>query len=314
MATLPATRGVTLLYQTRSYAAAAAAKAATKAPATAATIAKRQLKALPKPSVEPPKRPWSAYLLFTQSLRKEEPGLQKKGSSVTEFSKEAARRWKQLGEVERREFEAQHSDAKAKYERAYNAYLEKRTPADILLEEQVRRLGKTINPKKTSRKVPADIDAPKRPPTAYLEFANEANAAKEIGGQSLEGLKVSERAKLIGKAWKALSEAEQSKYKARAEKSKATYDEAKKAYDARHDLTKERENIASIKQKVVKDAKPKAVKKKKVAVPKRKVAAIKKKVGVKKAAPKKKVGAKKATGAKKVVGKKATGAKKSVKA
>ncbi|KNC97359.1 uncharacterized protein SPPG_09459 [Spizellomyces punctatus DAOM BR117] len=186
------------------------------------TLAKRKLKALPKPSVTPPKKPIPAYFLFSsaqiQTLSKD-PAFANKDyrAKLTAISREVSSRWERLPESEKKQYHAQAEKAKAQYERDYKNYLDKRTPTDVLLEKKAYRLKKSIKPDRVTAKPARDAKAPKAPLTSFARFFKDVysmspSKQEEVLGRSAAGLPPHEASKLVAAAYKRLPESEKKKY------------------------------------------------------------------------------------------------------
>ncbi|KAJ3051377.1 hypothetical protein HK097_007636 [Rhizophlyctis rosea] len=312
--------------QARAYAVAAGLSTTTKVPSVA-TIARRQLKALPKLSVQVPKKAGGPYAIFNKEVRATDPSLGK-GTSLSAASRVIAERWRGLSPAEKKTYEDRATQQKEAYKRQYEQYLAKRTPQDVILEQKIGYLQSVINPNKPSRKVPAAADAPKKPLSSYLLFSTEAQAAgperqRQLIGQVLQGA-MTQQVKTIAAAWNGLSAEQKSKYQQQAANALSAYKTQKAQYDSTNQIAETRKAVNKTLQTAAKSLQPKPkkkkvlklsttgprriVKKKKDVAPKKKTVAVKAKKVVKKtAAPKKKVGvkgaAKKAISATKKAGK-----------
>ncbi|KAJ3243256.1 hypothetical protein HK104_008149, partial [Borealophlyctis nickersoniae] len=268
------------------------------------------LKALGTPQVTPPKRPLSAYLLFVQQERQNDPDLRR--GRAAEHTKEIAKRWNGLSDAQKAVFKQKAETAKQHYGRAYATYLSNRTSTDVLVEKKAAHLKKLINPTKKHAKVATDPSRPKRPLSGYLLLVTETLAAppskqKRVVGESLEGVTPQERMAKIAKAWGRMSKEDQEPYLSRSQKAFAAYRAQKVAYDAENGVTDARKEMVKALNAAV------AVGRKKKAATKNKAVKKVKKVVKKKGAGKKKPAAKK-TGAKKTVAKKTATKKTAAKA
>ncbi|KAJ3039647.1 high mobility group box 3 [Rhizophlyctis rosea] len=260
------------------------------------TLARRQLRALPKPTTPPPKKPLTAFIFFGQEYRSSEPGLAK--GNVTKAAGIIGQRWKELTDGEKKKYENKAASAKTAYERAYQQYLKSRTPKDVLLQQKISHLQKIINPKKNA-KVPADVNAPAPPPpNAYGFFLKDvysgsADQQRALVGQLLDG-PVSQRGKILGAAWNGMSTSEKEGYANKAAAARSAYTKKLAAYNASHKVNDIKKEVSTILKRVATPPKPKkkkvtAVKKATKGAPRRlvKKAATKKTTAVKKAASKK---------------------------
>lgn len=159
-------------------------------------------KANQKPMKDPnaPKKPLSAYFLFSQEerlkVKQTNPEL-----SITEVAKELGKRWAVLDPVLKTQFEARYHDARKIYDTEMNQY----------------------KPQKKKK----DPNAPKQPLSAYFIFSTE------------ERLKVKERnpsyticdvAKELGRRWADMDKPTKDRYQARAEEERQKYDVSMAAY------------------------------------------------------------------------------------
>ncbi|KAJ3062152.1 exp1-like protein [Podochytrium sp. JEL0797] len=285
--------------RTASFATTTATATATSAHQKAA---RKKLKALASPSVAAPKmRAKSSYLLFADdarakvSLMPHIAALDPK-KKLPAVAKEIGNMWRVAGSQDKDKYELLAKRAKAEHDAEIKAYLVKRTPNDILIEEKMRALKQTIRPKATLPKLRKDPTAPTRPLSAYTLYMLRSGAVK---ARDMKG----------GAAkWKAMSDKEKEPYVEEAAKLKVAYAAEKERYlartgidELRKTMTKELnqavKKVGRAKRSVTKTAK-KVVKK-----PTKKVTAAKTKKPVAKKAAKKVV--------KKVV-KKVTAVKKSV--
>ncbi|KAJ3298498.1 exp1-like protein [Rhizoclosmatium sp. JEL0117] len=311
-------------FATASSVASAAKPKAKSATATAAdaakTLARRKLRLLGAPSVSPPKRPLSAFFLFSADRRKdlsESPsfkaltGLPKSAA----IAKELGSLWRQAAPSVKKPYEDKVAQANKDYEAAVKKFVAARTPQDLILEQKQHALKKALN--KSTTKVIADPSAPKRPLSAYMLYSQKQRDLKRGTGSAVKDVS------LFSKEWKALSAADQKPYLDEAAKLKAAYDAAQKAYLARTGITEIKASLtkdlasatkapkktakrasAKVGVKKVSTRRPAVKKPAKKVVTKKTVAAKKTTVAKKAAAVKKITSAKKSPVAKKVVAKK----------
>ncbi|KAJ3291484.1 hypothetical protein HDU79_002359 [Rhizoclosmatium sp. JEL0117] len=180
---------------------------------------KKALRDLPKPSVVPPPKPMSAYLHFCkvhQPILATSPeflALDKQDRS-RHVAKRLGEMWNALPLDDRVPFNEQADESKAAYNIAHDEYLVKRTPQDVLLEQQKLTLQKLIDPFKVRAKVAEDPTKPKKPLNGYNLFVKENKA---FGGKT-EGM---QEAAIV---WAEMSEKEKDVYRAEADGLKEKYE------------------------------------------------------------------------------------------
>jgi len=154
----------------------------------------------PKPNQKPmkdpnaPKKPLSAYFLFSQEerlkVKNENPDY-----SITEVAKELGRRWATLD-----------PGLKATYE---NRYQEARKAYDSEMGQ--------FKPQKKKK----DPNAPKQPLSAYFIFSTEERLRVKEENQSFS---ICEVAKELGRRWAEMDPGLKQRYQARAEEERQKYD------------------------------------------------------------------------------------------
>ncbi|KAJ3279683.1 exp1-like protein [Borealophlyctis nickersoniae] len=219
----------------RTFTTAAAVAEPLTPPAEAARCARIKLKALGTPLITPPKQPLSAYTLFLQHEYENNPDL-KKGSAVMHV-KTIAKRWHDLSDAQKEVFKQKAETARSEYNRAYETYLRLRTPTDVLIEQKAAHLKKLINPTQKHAKVATDPNRPKRPLSGHQLFVSEVLRAppaeqKRVLGESLEGVKTTDRLAKVAKAWGRMSKEDQEPYNMRSQEAFSAYRAQNDAYDA----------------------------------------------------------------------------------
>ena len=133
-----------------------------------------------------PKKPMTAFLLFSGAnrgaIKSKHPDMQ-----VTEISKELGKRWRESSDKAKSPFVKEAKKLKKKYDKEKAKY-----------------------DKEKAKHAP-----PKRPWGSYFRFCGEMREDIKIENP---GLKITEYAKLLGAAWRDLSEAQQAPYKKAADK------------------------------------------------------------------------------------------------
>ncbi|KAJ3093104.1 hypothetical protein HK102_009537 [Quaeritorhiza haematococci] len=277
------------------YSTAAAPKKPAPSPVA---IAKAQLRSLAKPSVEPPKRPATAFSLFMKENRSKFEnapelegltGIQRNQKIVTL----TAAHWANMTQAEKEEYHKKNVEPlKKKYEQEYQKYLDNRTAQDVHLENLRYQLQKKINPKKPMPKPKADPFAPKRPATPYFMFAAEVrntsaeNQKKILDGKTLDGMPLKDQAKIVAAAWRAAPDSLKEKYEDVYKQAAKQFKEDLTTYEKANELDQFKQAVSKKLRSIANPPKPKPVK---VVVVKKPIVIKKKPVVAKKpVAPKKK--------------------------
>ena len=155
-----------------------------------------------KPMKDPnaPKKPLSAYFLFSQEER-----LKVKGEypdySITEVAKELGRRWATLDPGLKQNYEHRYQDSRKQYESALNAY----------------------KPQKKKK----DPNAPKQPLSAYFLFSQEERL--KVKGEN-PSYSICEVAKELGRRWAEMAPEVKQRYQQMAEEGRQKYDQDMASY------------------------------------------------------------------------------------
>ncbi|KAJ3005295.1 UNVERIFIED_CONTAM: exp1-like protein [Siphonaria sp. JEL0065] len=206
-----------------------------------------KIKRLGKPSVEPPKAPLTAYVLFCgtryKTIAESDPfkdidKIDRSRAVATQLGKE----WQALSQEEKEKFEAKSKINKKEYEVALATYLATRTQQDLLLDEKLRNLNMQLSPEKRHKRVLKDPLAPTKPLNMYNLFLSENGYM----GKGVEGVKEG------AEAWRLLGDVEKKAYQKKYDKSMVEYDNLKDKYDIEN-------NIPAIKRKVGRDLKSAAL-------------------------------------------------------
>jgi len=148
-----------------------------------------------KPAKDPnaPKKPLSAYFLFSQEerlkVKAENPDY-----SITEVAKELGKRWATLNPDIKNSYEQRYQDARRVYEQELNNY----------------------KPKKKK-----DPNAPKQPLSAYFIFSTEERLKVK---EENPHYSICEVAKELGRRWAEMDPQVKQRYQARAEEERQKYD------------------------------------------------------------------------------------------
>merc|ERR1712227_85483 len=149
-----------------------------------------------KPIKDPnaPKKPLSAYFLFSQEerlkVKNENPDF-----SITEVAKELGRRWATLEPSLKASYENRYQDARKVYDSEMSHF----------------------KPQKKKK----DPNAPKQPLSAYFIFSTEERLRVKEGNP---GFSICEVAKELGRRWAEMDPSLKQRYQARAEEERQKYD------------------------------------------------------------------------------------------
>jgi len=155
-----------------------------------------------KPVKDPnaPKKPLSAYFLFSQDER-----LKVKAEfpdySITEVAKELGRRWATIDPAIKQSYEQRYQESRRQYEQALQAY----------------------KPQKKKK----DPNAPKQPLSAYFLFSQEERLKVKNEHPSYS---ICEVAKELGKRWADMAPEVKQRYQQMAEEGRQKYDQDMAAY------------------------------------------------------------------------------------
>lgn len=155
-----------------------------------------------KPMKDPnaPKKPLSAYFLFSQEerlkVKNENPDL-----SITEVAKELGKRWATLEPSIKQSYEHRYQDSRKLYDAEMSQY----------------------KPQKKKK----DPNAPKQPLSAYFIFSTEERLKVKEGNPAYS---ICDVAKELGRRWADMDPAVKQRYQARAEEERQKYDVDMAAY------------------------------------------------------------------------------------
>merc|ERR1712241_1533642 len=171
-------------------------------PVTAVAAPQQHTKPSGKPRKDPnaPKKPLSAYFLFSQDerlkVKAEYPDY-----SITEVAKELGRRWASIDPNVKSGYEQRYQESRKQYEQAMTAY----------------------KPQKKKK----DPNAPKQPLSAYFIFSSEER-------QKVKALhpnySICEVAKELGRRWADMAPEVKQRFQQMAEEGRQKYDQEMAAY------------------------------------------------------------------------------------
>jgi len=188
--------------QQRTIVGTAAAAAANVQMANRGIVQQPAAKPPGKPMKDPnaPKKPLSAYFLFSQDER-----LKVKAEfpdySITEVAKELGRRWATIDPALKHQYEQRYQDSRREYEQAMTAY----------------------KPQKKKK----DPNAPKQPLSAYFIFSSEERLKVKAENPSFS---ICEVAKELGRRWADMAPEVKQRYQQMAEEGRQKYDQDMAAY------------------------------------------------------------------------------------
>ena len=155
-----------------------------------------------KPMKDPnaPKKPLSAYFLFSQEerlkVKSENPDM-----SITEVAKELGKRWATIDPAIKQSYEAKYQESRKLYDAEMSNY----------------------KPGKKKK----DPNAPKQPLSAYFIFSTEERLKVKEGNPSFS---ICDVAKELGRRWAEMDPAVKQQYQTRAEEERQKYDNDMAAY------------------------------------------------------------------------------------
>jgi len=155
-----------------------------------------------KPMKDPnaPKKPLSAYFLFSQDERLKVKG-ENPDYSITEVAKELGRRWAVIDPSLKAQYEQRYQNAKKLYDQEMTAY----------------------KPQKKKK----DPNAPKQPLSAYFIFSTQERLKVKNENPNFS---ICEVAKELGRRWAEMDPATKQRFQAQAEEGRQKYDVDMAAY------------------------------------------------------------------------------------
>jgi uncharacterized protein YodC (DUF2158 family) len=155
-----------------------------------------------KPMKDPnaPKKPLSAYFLFSQEERLKVKNINPE-MSITEVAKELGKRWATLDPTLKASYESRYQEARKQYDAEMSQY----------------------KPQKKKK----DPNAPKQPLSAYFIFSTEERLKVKENNPSYS---ICDVAKELGRRWAEMDKATKDRYQARAEEERQKYDVEMAAY------------------------------------------------------------------------------------
>lgn len=184
-------------------------------------------------AVEPPKKPQTAFFIFSQDKRKSLVNLAKFKTSegkqdTKEITKELGRLWASLDDKEKEKYTDKAKVLKKKYDDDMSKFKEENPDYRAPKKQKKNAKGKKSKKEK-------DPKAPKRSPSGYQIFCNEkreeVSKKDEVKRSDTGKLDVTKVMKILSKMWKDLSDKQKEPYLEQAQKLKEEYIEAKEKYE-----------------------------------------------------------------------------------
>jgi len=167
-----------------------------------------------------PKRPLTAYMLFCQDKR-QEIKASNPNVSFGEIGKLLGRAWQQLTPDDRKPYEENTKIAKTKYLEDMKEYKEKHPEGSD--DERPRKRQKRGKGTRKKR----DKNAPKKPCSAFFWFSKEQRPLIIAKNPTAT---FGEMGKLIGEAWRGLTDDDKKPYAVKAAEDKERYQNEMKNY------------------------------------------------------------------------------------
>eukprot|EP01089_Gocevia_fonbrunei_P009266 TRINITY_DN2138_c0_g1_i2.p1 TRINITY_DN2138_c0_g1~~TRINITY_DN2138_c0_g1_i2.p1 ORF type:complete len:231 (-),score=70.23 TRINITY_DN2138_c0_g1_i2:69-761(-) len=166
-----------------------------------------------KRTSDKPKRPLTAYMIFSQEKRGE---IKQNNPDVSfgEVGKLLGQAWQKLSSDDRVPFENKSKEAKVRYQEELKKY--KEDHPDSSDDEPPK---KRLKGEKAKRK-PKDKNAPKKPCSAFFWFSKEQRPLIKTKNPNAT---FGEMGKLVGEAWRNLVEADKQPYVKKATEDKNRY-------------------------------------------------------------------------------------------
>lgn len=182
-----------------------------------------------------PKRPLSGYFRYSQSIRaevQERTGLN--GIKVTPYLTQA---WNELSDAEKAKYNNQAAKEMKKWKKKFEAYKKTKKYAEFQAKKKAKKLR--------NRK-PKDKNAPKRPMSAYILFANDVreDVREELG----ENASFGQIGSKISSIWNSMDEEEKECYQLAAEKAKEKYQKTLAKYKKSRKFAQYQAELAEFKK------------------------------------------------------------------
>ncbi|KAJ3171367.1 hypothetical protein HK101_011257 [Irineochytrium annulatum] len=192
---------------------------------------------LPSPSIAFPRRPTGAWNLFAgdtvRQMHASHPDV-----PVPKLMVYASEKWKALSDKEKKIWHKKAEDDRLRYERELQNYKANRTPRDLVIERSRKRIMDELGMKghKVAKLATTDTEAPKRPMSGFMRFANGLRAAES---EKHATMSVAEFGMMAGRLWRQMSASEKEMFNAPYEKEMAAYKKKMMAHQKENNIARE---------------------------------------------------------------------------
>lgn len=177
---------------------------------------------MPKRDPNKPKAAKNAYQYFMDEQREENnTKSEDEKLDFASLSKAGAEEWKSLSDDDREPYNVKAGKDKKRYLKEMESYV---PPSDSDSDDDA--------PKRKKRK-PKDPNAPKKPQSAYFQFANvnRQKTKEELIEAGRREVKITDVAAKLGEKWRGMTGADKEPYEKLAEKDKERYQKDMEAYN-----------------------------------------------------------------------------------
>lgn len=181
--------------------------------------------------VVPPKKPQTAFFLFSNDKRKQLTTQAKfktsEGKQNTKaITQELGRLWNTIDAKEKQKYVDKAKQLKDKYDSDL---------AKFKASNPNYKATKKVKKAKKGKKAKKDPNAPKRPASGYQLFCNEKreeiNKRSDVKRDGSDKLDVTKVMKILSEMWNGLTDKQKQPYLDQAKKLKEEYDQAKEKYE-----------------------------------------------------------------------------------
>lgn len=168
-----------------------------------------------------PKRPLSAYFLFSADVRDSVVDNMSGDFSIGKVGKKLGAMWHALSNAKKAPYQKKYAAAKAKYDKAAAKYHATSGYAKWVEGRDEHKKAQKATEKRNALKAML-TNKPRRGPGSYMRFCN-ANRKKFSGS-------ITEVAQACGKAWANASDSQKAKFQKQSDADKTKYDKAMAKY------------------------------------------------------------------------------------
>jgi len=165
--------------------------------------------------INAPRRPLTAYFQFCEAKRAQV--AKKTGLNGFKAAPELGKMWKSLKKTQKARWIEPVEAAMQAYKTKFEAYKKTENYINFKKQRAMKKLGKR----------PKDVNAPKRPASAFFLFNKEHHAEESAKNP---GLKMTEIGKKLGQMWANLSSSKKAKYEQLVQDNKSIYAREMKRY------------------------------------------------------------------------------------